>query len=364
VFPLSGVGLILPLSTQRVQRKSQTVEKPSGLCGKKQCGSNQQHFAGTPPSFGTAQMETVVPHDQLLQLLQQTFGTKVELIDYKIGNRHHDYLVLLVQLRRPSIKVVVKLAGPEAPMACQFERTAMLHRLVATRTTIPMPEVLAVNMSYQTWPWRYFIKTHIRGQEWAVVRRQMNVEELSNAYQQIGNAVAQLHAIHFPTFGELAVDGSVQEDEPYFAAFTERARHSIKSARLRDLFFSVLDKQGRLFLDVCHASLCHEDLHGHNILFQHRQGQWHLATILDFDKAWAGHHEIDLARLEFWKGMMSNEFWWSYEAICPIEPLYKQRRPIYQLLWCLEYARLTAEHIADTQRLCAELGLSCLEWFE
>jgi hypothetical protein len=26
----------------------------------------------------------------------------------------------------------------------------------------------------------------------------------------------------------------------------------------------------------------------HNILFQYRQGQWHLATILDFDTAWAG----------------------------------------------------------------------------
>lgn len=309
-------------------------------------------------------MKTVIPHDQLLQLLQQTFGTKVELVDYKIGNWHHDYLVLLVQLRHPSIEVVVKLAGSEAPMASPFERTAMLHRLVATRTTIPMPEILAVNMSYQTWPWRYLIKTYIPGQEWTVVRQQMNIEELSNAYQQIGSAVAQLHTIQFPTFGELAVDGSVQGDEPYLTAFTERARCSIKSAHLRDLFFFVLDKQRHLFLDVRHASLCHEDLHGHNILFQYRQGHWHLATILDFDKAWAGYHEIDLARLEFWKGMMSNEFWWPYEAICPIDPQYKLRRPIYQLLWCLEYARPTTEHLRDTQHLCAEQGFPCPEWFE
>ncbi len=309
-------------------------------------------------------MEPVIPHEQLLQLLQQTLGTKVELVDYKIGNWHHDYLVLLIQLRRPSIEVVAKLAGPEAPLACPFERTAMLHRLVATRTTIPMPEILAVDMSYQTWPWRTLIKTLIPGQEWAVVRRQMNTEELSNAYQQIGSAVAQLHTIQFSMFGELAVDGSVQGDEPYLTAFTERARCSIKNAHLRDLFFTLLEKQKHLFLDVCRASLCHEDLHGHNIIFQYRQGQWHLATILDFDKAWAGHHEIDLARLEFWKGMMSNEFWRPYEAICPIEPLYKQRRPIYQLLWCLEYAQPTAEHLKETQGLCVELGLPCPERFD
>ena len=309
-------------------------------------------------------METVVPHGQLLLLLRQTFGSKVELIDCQIGNQHHDYLVLLLQLHRPSVKVVVRLAGPEAPLICPFDRTAALYGLVAAHTTIPMPQVLAVDVSYQAWPWRYLIKTHIPGQEWAVVRWQMSMEELSDAYRQIGDAVAQLHAIRFPTFGEVAVDETAQKVEPYFAALTERARQSIKNARLRDLFFSVLDGQRHLFLDVRHASLCHEDLHQHNILFQYRQGQWHLATILDFDKAWAGHHETDLARLEFWKGMTSKEFWPAYEASCPIEPLYKQRRPIYQLLWCFEYAKPTAEHVADTQHLCAELGLTCPERFE
>jgi fructosamine-3-kinase len=312
----------------------------------------------------TPQMDTIIFRDLLLQLLQQTFGSRVELLDYKIGNQHHDYLVLLVQLRHPSIEVVIKLAGPEAPLACPFERTAKLHYLVATRTTIPMPEVVAVNMSYQVWPWRYFIKTYIPGQVWAVVQQHMSQEELADAYQQMGNAVAQLHTIHFPMFGELAVNGSVQGDKPYFTALTEHAWTAIKNVHLRDMFLSVLEKQQPLFWDIRQASLCHEDLHKHNILFQYRQGQWHLATILDFDKAWAGHHETDLARLEFWKGMTSREFWAAYEAICPIEPLYKQRCPIYQLLWCLEYAQPTAEHLADTQRLCAELGLAGLEAFE
>ena len=309
-------------------------------------------------------MDTLISRDQLLHLLHHTFGPQVRLIDCQIGNQHHDYLVLLVRLDCPSIQVVVKLAGPQAVMACPFDRTAMLHRLVAARTTIPMPEVLAVNMSYQTWPWRYLIKMHVPGQEWAVVRPKMSQEDLSGAYQQIGNAVAQLHTIHFPTFGELDVDGSVQGDGLYLAALTQRAQHSIKNAHLSDLFLSALDERRHLFSDVRQASLCHEDLHHYNILFQYRQGQWRLATILDFDKAWAGHHEIDLARLDLWKGMTSNEFWPSYEAICQIEPLYRQRRPIYQLLWCLEYARPTAKHLADTRRLCAELGLPRLERFE
>lgn len=309
-------------------------------------------------------METSISLDQLPQLLRQTFGAKVELNGAKVGNQHHDYLVLLIRLRHPSIEVVVKLAGPEAPLACPFDRTAMLHRLVTAHTTIPMPEVLAVNMSYRDWPWRYFIKTHIPGVEWATVRPQMNSAELSDAYRQIGDAVAQLHAMHFPVFGDLAVDGSVQGDEFYFDALAAHARRAIQSARLRDLFSAVLESRRDLFSDVRRASFCHEDLHKYNLLFQQQQGQWRLATILDFDKAWAGHHETDLARLDLWEGAMSEAFWQSYEAICPIAPLYKQRRPIYQLLWCFEYAQPTAEHLADTQRLCAELGLPRLERFE
>jgi Ser/Thr protein kinase RdoA (MazF antagonist) len=309
-------------------------------------------------------METAIPLDQILRLLRQTFGAKVELAGHRVGNRHHDYLVLLAQLRHPSIEVVIKLAGPEAPLACPFDRTAMLHRLVTTSTGIPMPEILAVSMSYETWPWRYLVKTHIPGQEWAAVQQQMDPEELSDAYRQIGQAVAELHTIHFPIFGELAVDGSVQAGGTYLTALAEHARAAIKNARLRDLYASVLERHQELFLEVRQASLCHEDLHKHNILFECRQGRWHLATILDFDKAWAGHHETDLARLDLWKGMTSDAFWASYQAIRPVDPLYEQRRPIHQLLWCLEFARPTPEHLADTRRLCVELGLPPLDGFD
>lgn len=315
-------------------------------------------------SSGTTPAGTTVPHDLLRQLLRQTLGAGVELAGCKIANQQHDYFVLLLQLRHPAMKVVAKLAGPAAPLAAAFERTAMLQRLVAAQTTIPMPKTLAVDTSCRDWPWRYCIKTHIPGLEWATARRQMTGEELSDAYRQIGSAVAQLHMIHFPAFGELAANGSVQGDQPYPAALQAHARAIIRSARLCDLFCSALEKRRVLFLDVPRASLCHEDLHKHNILFRRHRGRWRLATILDFDKAWAGHHETDLARLELWQGMTSAEFWESYEAICPVAPLYRERRALYQLLWCLEYARPTAEHLADTQRLCQELGLPRFERFD
>jgi fructosamine-3-kinase len=300
----------------------------------------------------------------LLLLLKEKIGSSVEIVDYKIGSQRHDYLVLLVQLHSPSLELVIKLAGPEAPYDCPFDRTAVLHRLVSAHTSILMPEVIAVDVSYQTWPWRYILKTRIPGTEWDTARDKMNAEQLSAAYRQIGNAVAQLHTIEFPAFGNLAADGQVETGYPYLIALKERASSYIKNERLRDYFFAVLDRYAYLFYVVSKANLCHEDLHRYNILFEKRQEQWCLTTILDFDKAWAGHRESDLARLDLWTGMTNEEFWRAYDAICPLPPLYKQRRPIYQLLWCLGYAQPTAKHLADTRQVCQEIGFPVIESFE
>lgn len=162
----------------------------------------------------------------LLQLLQEHFGSQVELVNTTIANRLLDYTVLLATLRHPSLAVVIKLAGPQAPYLSSFDRTALLHRLVAAHTTISMPEVLAVDVSYQKWPWRYLITTCLPGQEWANVRGQLSQQELHYAYQQIGQAVAQLHTISFPRFGEVAPDAAVPSQETYLSALTTSTVHS------------------------------------------------------------------------------------------------------------------------------------------
>lgn len=292
----------------------------------------------------------------LHQLLQQTFGSDVQVEACQEVNSQQDYWALVVQLRRPSIKVSVKLAGPNAPSPYSFDRTAVLHRLVSERTAVPMPDIVAIDTSYRQWPWRYLIKTYIPGQEWAVVQPRLTADERVDAYRQIGRAVAELHSLSFSGFGDFLADGTIQAEESYLAALAHRVERHIASSRLVQRVLSVLESRASLFNPV-EARLCHEDLHRYNILFHRVDGRWQLATILDFDKAWAGHHEIDLARMELWREQTGKGFWAAYEAIIPLDPLYAQRRPIYQFIWCLEYAQNTPAHLQDTQRLCDILGL-------
>ncbi len=294
----------------------------------------------------------------LRDLLRHIFGSRVKLAAYRIGNRRSDYAVLLATLHHPQLEVVIKLAGPETPFVYPFDRTARLHHLVAAETTITMPDILAVDVSYAAWPWRYLIKTRIAGDEWATVRHTLPANELHSAYAQLGTAVAQLHSIKFPDFGELMADGVVQPSANLLQALETQARQAICEPEFRELFLRILAERADLFADVTTPCLCHDDLHHHNILFHQHQGRWKLATILDFDKAWAGHWESDLARLELWQGMTGPGFWSAYQAVRAVSPSYAGRRPIYQLLWSLEYAVPSPQHHADTEKVCAQLGIA------
>lgn len=301
------------------------------------------------------------PQEPIEALLRDVFGSQAKLADVTIAKEDEDYRVLTVQLEHPHLEVMVKLAGPRAALPCPFERTAALLQRVAATTAVPVVSMIAADTSYRDGPWRYCIYKRAPGVPWGEIREQLTPEEQADARRQLGQAVAQLHSVRFEAFGELTNEAAPQAVTPYLAALKARAALRITAGPLRDTFLAALERYADWFSDVTEARLTHEDLHGWNVLFEQRGGRWQLTGIVDFDKAWAGHAESDLARLEFWDGMTDAAFWESYTALQPVEPRFAQRRLIYQLFWCLEFARATPRHLADTQRVIAELGLPPVE---
>ncbi len=313
-----------------------------------------------------AREPTMLPdqtRDLLDLLLRQVIGTKTEIVETEMLNRAQDYWVLRLSLRHPTTDILVKLAGADATRAAAFDRTAALRALIVSQTAIPMPPILAVDVSYRIWPWRYLIQALVPGKEWAEVRPQLDGSELSGAYHQIGEVVAALHSVSFPTFGELDGHLGIRGTSDFFTALRERAFRSIRNPALLARYLTLLNDRADLFTGVTRPCLCHEDLHHYNLLFDRIGARWQLAAVLDFDKAWAGTNEIDLARMELWINMIGPGFWDAYFAQHRLDPLYGQRRPIYQLLWCLEYAMPSVKHKADTQELCAVLGIPPIDDF-
>lgn len=303
--------------------------------------------------------QALAPRDEsaLAELIRQTFGPACHMARYRLAKCEIDYSVVVAQLAQPELHVVVKLAGHMAALPCPFDRAAAINRLVRTHTNIPNSGVIAADVSYAHWPWRYMISTYVPGHTWMVVRSHLDGAQLRSAFRQIGEAAAILHGIPFPQFGEITPDGTVPFGAPYLPALAERVRRRVANPRHAELFLSLLRERAALFADVGEAHLTHEDLNPTNILFQHDKGQWILSGILDFESAWAGCHESDLARLELWRGMAGDGFWEGYRSVRQAPPAYPIRRPLYQLLWCLEYGVATPQHRADTRAVCAGLGI-------
>jgi Ser/Thr protein kinase RdoA (MazF antagonist) len=223
---------------------------------------------------------------------------------------------------------------------------------------VPTFEVLAADEGYRTWPWRYLVTTFVEGQTWAAVRAQLNAEQQRDAYRQMGDAIAQFHALNYEAFGPIAPNGTVHTHGDYVDQLIERATRRIGDPQHAQLFVALVQQRAHLFADVPKPALCHEDLNPYNLLFEHAQGRWHLRAVLDFDSAWAGNGESDLARSELWQGMIGGGWWEAYTARRTVAARYRTRRPVYQLLWCLEYAAATPQHLADTRRICTELGIA------
>ena len=300
------------------------------------------------------------PRDQslLAELIHQTFGTDCWIDRYEIVRQELDYTVLQARLQQPELHVVVKLAGQMCRVPCPFDRSAAINRMLRTYTNIPNSAVIAHDISYQQFPWSYMISTWIPGETLASIRPHLDDTQRRDVARQMGTVIATMHTVPFEQFGELAPNGTLPFGAPFLQALADRVRRRIHDQRRGDLFLEALREHSRYFAGVTQAQLTHEDLNPDNLIFHLQEDRWVLAGVLDFESAWAGCHESDLARLELWHGMTSEDFWDAYSEVRAVAPEYPRRRPLFQLLWCIEYGARTPQHVADIRAVCRTLGIA------
>jgi hypothetical protein len=344
--------------------------------------------------------------DDIEALAHEVFGPKCRVLAWHPAAHGDDTTVVFATLVFPARVVVLKLA--DATSATRFAREAAIQQRVALETSVQVCEVLAVDDSCQRFPWRYLMMAHAPGMGWRDGLKRMSPHARYDIFRQLGEATAALHGLRYPQFGEVGElpppltpppqgEGSTPDanwqdsrlvpplrgeggrrpgevrrqpetsspapllqGEGSIEALAARARRRIANPAHADIFAAALQAHASDFADLIEPRLTHEDLNPYNLLLvpgDEPDDNWRLAAVLDFGSAWAGCHESDIARLELWRDMMGDGFTEGYTASQPIAADYPKRRPIYQLLWCLEYARPPAQHHADTARVCAALDI-------
>ena len=188
----------------------------------------------------------------------------------------------------------------------------------------------------------------------------LDERQRAQAQRQLGRAAAQLHTIRFQAFGHVDRAATVQAGHATLAAaLQERLRRRIRNPTSVELFEEVLRRHADSLTSEARPVLTHEDLNPTNVLFELRHGEPVLSGVLDFESAWSGTGESDLARLELWRVTRGAAVRDGYTELAALPAAYAQRRPVLQLLWCLEYSerRTSTAHQADINAVCAELGV-------
>ena len=121
------------------------------------------------------------------------------------------------------------------------------------------------------------------------------------------DGTAECQSLRFGSFGELKAAGEPAGDD-LVPALRRRAELRIADPRWRTTFLDLLDRMSSLFADQMRSTLCHDDLQHTNLIFRAERGSWKLAAVLDWDKAWAGPPESDVARMAFWDDMTGDGF--------------------------------------------------------
>lgn len=289
--------------------------------------------------------------------VQALLGAEVRGVELMSGGP--DHAVLAVRLDREPWRVLAKAYGP-AVDGGHLTRTARLSAL-ARDAGAPVPAVLATETAVPSGAWRFLVQEHVEGVPWRQVRGRLAAPELRAAHRALADALLAVQSVRFDAFGEVEAGAALGRAPDLLTALHHRVARRVAGAARRDLGHEVLDREADLFAGADRPVLCHDDLHDANVLFAPTRGRdgtgWRLAGLVDWDKAWAGPAEQDVARMAFWDGMTGPGFWEVYRAAVPPAAGADRRAAVHQLLWCLEYDDPSPRHRTDTAALCRRLGV-------
>ena len=305
-----------------------------------------------PPLPGSAELA-----DLARQAVQDALGSAAAVEAAQTLQVGADGAVLLLRLRRSPRRLVLKLARPEHRAVTDLERTgAVMAR--ARRAGVPTAAVLAADAAGWLGGWQHLLQEHVAGRVWREVRPLLADEQLGSAHAQIATTLLALRSVRPAAFGELDRQG-LPVPVPAGVALAQRVRLRVRRPAARRLAEQLLGRFDDLLAEAPGPVLCHDDLHHQNLVFGGDADDCRLVGVLDWDKAWAGPAESDVARLAFWDDMTGPGFWSVYRAAVPPVDGEDERLVVHQLLWCLEYDVPTERHRADTVALVQRLGLPC-----
>ncbi len=245
--------------------------------------------------------------------------------------------VSLVDGRRVIFKVQIRPGRPAEHLLREREACDLLRR--ATR--VPVPEVLAVDVSREVLPYRYSLLTFLEGADAVDALGTLTLEDQRLVARSLGRRLAEVHGVTASAWPEPALPWRRSRAE-WTAMVEEQFRDVVRKHRRRGFVpRPVLEQAEALWEEVRprlgrgHFGLLHGD--GHLANAKMSASTREIGGLFDFDQTDVGEAEFDLApmetwRLDGWEECLREEFYDGYQGARPLAPGHEARVRGYTLL--------------------------------
>ena len=273
-------------------------------------------------------------------------GTPVDVMPCAGGITNANYKVTLAQ--GSSLLLRLYRWAHAEPDLERGRKEAFIHGLLL-RSGVLVPEIQGVSAAGDCVAMEWIEGVRLRDVAEAPD------EDLSRAWAEAGEALRRAHALR--PFGMAGVITGTRLDpfeKPWAEFHADLIRRHARTLRTLD---RIDDRQlaridaaaltaSRTLTDDHPVSLLHNDPHGSNVLVRKDDDRWRLAAWIDWEYAWMGDTEWDLARFEIFTraqiGAVNDAFWRGYGGVPDPRkfPLYE----LHAMVWLgsLGNPRLTA----------------------
>lgn len=326
--------------------------------------------------------KNLLSDEQIKKLVKVNFGDdcRVGVIEELKGGMFNS--AYLIERLNERDKIVLKVSVAEGTPILSYEKATMyteveVYKMLAQQTSIPIPRLLAYDLSRKHISSDYFFMTALEGQTMTKVK--LKKDNKDSIMRELAGYFAQQHQIQGEYFGYFTQGGKYR-----FSTWKDAYHHMMDmilsdgKAHGRKLpyerYEKLLKDKGKYLEQVKDPILVNYDLHPGNIFLIKQGDKYVIEGIVDFERAYWGDPYADFPAAFLMSDDVSKieSFWKAYKEAANINHditkeekirLLMYRLYLFTIMW-VEIYRYNLLYSKFQEFFSKKVALKCLNILE
>lgn len=255
---------------------------------------------------------------------------------------------------------VVMRFGQEEAACANLLKEAVIFRRLNRSSDVPAPEVIALDTKRDIIPYDVLIVTYLQGMSGAAVWKTLTYEARDALSEEVGRMLGAIHGLLWSSYGEFNPEAATfGRYSRWTDMLLERAANGAEQAvatgslpqGIVDGVITELNDGDSVLATASKPVLVHSVLDASNLLFQERDGIWHVAAILNWGSSLTADAAWEFAIQSFRRAetsLLGDAVLYGYRERRPVQTDLRSRMLLYKLLCHVEAA--TAAHARGDMR--------------